>query len=302
MNCDFKNDDSDLTNIIDIDLLKLSGDWKMAGGLVSLSAGRFSFSDFSGSVFSQTSDGVYVAYDTLKFKASAYAGYTGLLNRLNVSMIENEYEKDEQIYALCPKYIPVLADFSYKALFDTNTAGFQAAFYIPAEDDKDIKAYGTFILNGYIGNLGSYDAKLTLGTEKFDGIMLDAKLDASYFVGTKAMLTAGVEYVSGKQGDIKPFMTLSERSFGNAPFYNGVFVPKIAAMYTTDKLYIGGAERIIVSMPEDDAKLDGFDTTINVIYNLYSDLQLGCDIGAYICKEEKELSNYYATIKASLAF
>ena len=109
LNCDFKE--------------KLSGNWTIAGGNLALSAGRFRYSDYSASVFSQTSDGLYLSYDNLKLKASLYGGYTGLLNRLNVSMVENEYEDKEQIYALCPKYIPVLADFSYKALFETHTVG-----------------------------------------------------------------------------------------------------------------------------------------------------------------------------------
>ena len=55
-------------------------------------------------------------------------------------------------------------------------------------------------------------------------------------------------------------------------------------------------------MPKDEAKLNGFDTSINVVYNVFSDLQVGCDAGAYICKEVKELSNYYATFNAKLAF
>ena len=55
-------------------------------------------------------------------------------------------------------------------------------------------------------------------------------------------------------------------------------------------------------MPKDEAKLDGFDTSLSVIYNLYSDLQIGGNIGAYVCKEEKKMSNYYATVKASLKF
>ena len=61
-------------------------------------------------------------------------------------------------------------------------------------------------------------------------------------------------------------------------------------------------ERIVITMPKDEAKLNGFDTSINVVYNVFSDLQIGCDAGAYICKEVKELSNYYATLNAKLAF
>ena len=301
-NCNFDTKDTSFKNIADVDLLKLSGDWTISGGHLAMALGRYKYSDFSGAVFSQTSDGLYLSYDTMKMKASVYGGFTGLLNRLNVLMMENEYEEGEQFYALCPMYIPVLADFSYKALFNSHTIGLQAAAYIPVSDKNTMKAYGTVIANGYIGTIASYDARITLGTEKFDGLMMDAMLDANFYVNTNVMVTVGGEYASGAQGSLKPFETLSVRSFGKAPFYNGVIVPKLAAMYASGKIYASAIERVIIGMPEDEAKLEGFDTTVNVIYNLFSDVQLGLDAGAYICKETKEFTNYYATVKALLAF
>ena len=63
-------------------------------------------------------------------------------------------------------------------------------------------------------------------------------------------------------------------------------------------------------MSKDDAKFHGVDATASFIYNIFSDLQVGCDLGAFvgIDKEVKDFikdnkSNvYYATVKASLAF
>ena len=299
---DFKENETKFKNIADVNLLKFTGNWALGPGVLALNLGRFQYQDFSGSVFSQVSDGAYISFDTLDVKASVYAGYTGLLNRLNVSMVDNETKDDDQFYALCPKYIPLAADISYKKLFEYHTVGLQAAAFLPLSDDYKMKAYGTLILNGYIGTLGSYDARVTLGTEKFDGLMLDAKLDGTFYASNNLMVTAGGEYVSGAQGDIKPFLTISSRSFGGAPVYNGVIVPKVGVMYVAGKFFASATERIIITMPKDEAKLDGFDTSVNVIYNAFSDLQLGCDIGAYICKETKTNSNYYATVKASLAF
>ena len=301
-NCNFDTKDTSFLNIADVDLLKLSGDWVIGNGQLAMALGRYKYSDFSGAVFSQTSDGLYLTYDTLNLKASVYGGFTGLLNRLNVSMIENEHEEGEQFYALCPMYVPVMADFSYKGLLNSHTVGLQVAAYIPVSDKNTMKAYGTLIANGYIGTIASYDARVTLGTEKFDGLMMDAMLDANFYINTDVMVTVGGEYASGAQGSLKPFETISVRSFGKAPFYNGVIVPKLAAMYASGKIYASATERVIIGMPEDEAKLDGFDTTVNVIYNLFSDVQLGLDAGAYICKETKEFTNYYATVKALLAF
>lgn len=289
-------------NIADCDLLKLSGKWTAGKGVIGLNAGRFSYSDFSGSVFSQASDGLHISYDAKKIGLNLYAGYTGLLNRLNVSMVNNEFNKDDQFYNLCAAYIPLIADISYKGFLKTNTIGLQGEFFVPANDKNTIKAYGTLSLAGSLGAAAGYNAKLVVGTEKFDGIMLDGKLDANFFVIKNSILTAGVEYVSGAQGDIKPFITISSRSFGNAPFYNGVIAPKAAIVYAANKLFASLTETIIIAMPADEAKLNGFNTAASLKYNVFSDLQIGCDIGAYICTEQKKLSNYTATLKASLAF
>lgn len=297
----FKGGSTQIKFIADVDLLKLTGDWVIGDGTVSMALGRFQYSDFSGVVFSQVSDGVYLTYNTLKTKTSLYAGYTGLLNRLNVSMAENSADA-ANFYALCPGYVPVIADFSYKALFESNTIGLQAAAFIPVTDKNVLKFYGTLILNGYIGTIGTYDVRFTFGTEKFTNAMLNGKLDVNFFIGNSAMATIGAEYASGDQGAIKTFRTLTARSFGTAPFASGVIVPKLAVMYASGNFYGSLTERFIIAMPADKASFDGFDTAATVTYKLLSDVAIGCDIGAYISIANKPASNYYATIKASLAF
>lgn len=302
LNADIKSNKTTFKNVADLDLLKFSGDWMLGNSSLSLSAGRYQYSDYSGSVFAQLSDGAYVSFNTLKFGANLYAGYTGLLNRLNVSMTENESKDEDQFYALCPGYVPLLADLSYKALFETNTVGLQTACFLPVSGKNTMKAYATLIANGYLGTIASYDARITAGTEKFESLMLDAKLDANVFILSSLMASLGCEYVSGEQGSIKPFLTISSRAFGIAPFYNGVIVPKLGLMYASGNFYGSLTERVIISMPKDEAKFNGFDTALSLAYKVFSDLLVGCDAGAYICTETKELSNYFATIKASLSF
>ena len=123
--------------IADCDLFKFSGSWATGSGTVSLDAGRFFFSDASGSVFSQTSDGISVAYNALKLKAGLYAGYTGLLNGLNVSMLGTPAGEPAKVYSLCPAYIPVMVDFAFKALLETNTIGVQGDFFMPVDTEKN---------------------------------------------------------------------------------------------------------------------------------------------------------------------
>ena len=145
-NYDIKDNKSDLKNVADLDLFKFAGEWAVGPGKVSLSAGRFQYSDFSDAVFKQVSDGLYINFNNAKMKGAVYAGYTGLLNRLNVSMAENDSEENEQFYALCPMYIPVLADFSYKALFESHTIGLQLAGFIPLKEENKRQD----IINSYL--------------------------------------------------------------------------------------------------------------------------------------------------------
>ncbi len=301
-NVDLKNGGSKFTNIVDCDLLKLYGSWAVGKGSFSFNAGRFLYSDFSSSVFSQISDGLYLSYDSLKVNASLYAGYTGLLNRLNVSMIDNEFDSDDQFYKFCPGYVPLAVDLSYKALFETNTIGVQAECFIPVSSKNVIKGYGTLSLAGHLGTIGNYSAAVVVGTEKFKDIMLDAKLDTGFFLGQSSMLSLGGEYISGVQGEIKPFITISSRSVGHSGFYNGVIVPKASIMFVANRFYASATEMVIISLPEKEGKLDGFDTGINILYNLFSDLQIGCDVGFYICKDDNTRNNFSATLRASLAF
>lgn len=294
-------DGTDL-QVADCDLLKFSGNWSVGSGAVSLNLGRFQMSDITGSVFAQTSDGLSLAYNGLSAKAGLYAGYTGLLNRLNVSMVDNEAD-DAKIYALCPAYIPVLVDLAYKTLFETSTIGLQADAFIPKDSKKNtMKLYGTLYLTGPLSTAGTYSLMGTLESEKFKTFMLDAKADFNFYLGTSAVTNLGVEYASGENGPFHSFTTITARSLYNGTNTAGLIIPKLSVMYAKNTFFASITEKCVITMPEKKAKLDGFDTSVSLLFNILSDVQMGVDGGAYICLENKESSNYFLTIKASLAF
>ncbi len=299
---DFDSKESTFTNILDCDLLKISGKWAFEKGTFSLDAGRFKFGDFSGTVFTQTSDGVAVSYDDIKIKAGFYAGYTGLLNRLNVSMTDNEYEAGQQFYKLCPQYIPLVANVAYKALFDSHTIALQGECFIPLKNELKTKAYATAMLNGSVGSSASYNLKATFGTQKFENLMLDTKATLNLFVIENSIISLSGEYVSGNQGLFDTFETITTRSYGNAPVSGGVILPQAAFVYAKNSFVASLSETCVIEFPSEKAELNGFDTSVNLVYNVLSDVQLGFDLGAYLCTKEKTGSNYYAAFKASLAF
>ena len=290
------------TPIVDCDLFKFSGNWSIGRGLLSLDLGRFRISDFSAAVFSQVSDGLNLSYSNLYLKLGLYAGYTGLLNRLNVSMVENEYD-DSKFYALCPAYIPVLFDFSYKTLFETNTIGFQGSFFVPVDMEKNtMKAYGTLSLSGPLSTFGTYSVMGTFGTEKFESFMLDAKADINVYIGTVGMVNAGYEYISDESESLHGFKTISARSLYNGALTSGLMIPKLSFILAKNSVYFSLTEKVIISNIAVETELNGFDTSLSLIGNILSDVQLGLDAGAFISVKDENQNNYYMTLKASLAF
>ena len=106
------------TNLVDVSLLKLS---LPVSDLMTLNIGRYAFSDVTGSVFAMTSDGANVASNIGIFKASAYVGYTGLLNA-KTSGINAPWTYDtNSVYALGSKYAVVLANFTAANVLGGNT-------------------------------------------------------------------------------------------------------------------------------------------------------------------------------------
>ena len=289
--------------IADCDLFKFSGVWGAGSGVVALNAGRFRMSDVSGSVFSQVSDGLSVSYNALKFKAGLYAGYTGLLNAYDVSMISVPSGEAQKVYTLCPAYIPVMVDFSYKTLLETNTIGIQGAFFMPVDTEKnDMKAYGTLYLSGPVSTVGTYNITGTVGLLKLENLMLDAKADFNYFIGNFGMINIGAEYVSGESDSIHAFVPVTARTLYNGTLSSGLILPKVGFMIAKNSMYLALTEKVVIAMLPEETGMDGFDTSLSFVCNVLSDVQVGCDADAYICTKDSAQSNYYLTIKASLAF
>lgn len=298
-----KSNESKFTNIVDCDLLDITGSWKLGGGVLSLDAGRFFRSDFAGNAFAQVADGVLAGFTNSSFAANVYAGYTGLLNRLNVSMADSTSGKDDSFYALCAQYIPVMADFSYKTLFKKHTVGVQAEVFIPAADKLALKAYATLLVKGPITPQINYKASFTLGSLKFEKFMFDAIADVNFYVIKNSKLTAGLEYISSENGSILSFAPVTTRSIVNDSGFAGGILPKLAFMYSKDALYLSATGKGVISMANNNTKFRGIDISADAVYNIFNDLSAGVNVAAFIGFDEaKKAGNYSATLKAKLAF
>ncbi len=301
---------SDLKMIANCDLFKFSGKWNIGKGIVALDLGRFMISDISGNVFAQKSDGLSLSYDALKFRVGAYAGYTGLQNRLDLTMLNNPQD-DANFYALTAGYVPVMVNFTYKTLFETQTLGIQGEAFIPVAniEDKTKYAYGTLMLNGPIGVIGAYTLKGTVGLSDFKNLMIDGGLDFNFYIANKAIMVAGGEFVSFEKDSLHYFTPITTRTITTDPFFAGGILPKISFIYAQSNVLTSVTGKGVIQMGA-ETKFHGVDVTASLICNVFSDLQVGCDLGAFVAvdKDVKDAikaskSNvYYATLKASLAF
>ncbi len=289
--------------IADCDLLKFSGKWTIGKGIVAVDIGRFMISDISGYVFTQKSDGLSLSYDALKFKAGVYAGYTGLQNRLNVSMLNNSADA-VNLYGLTAGYVPVMLNFTYKTLFETNTIGLQGEVFLPVNtEDKTKYFYGTLMMNGPIGVLGAYTLKGTVGLGDFKNLMADAGLDLNFYIANTAIAVVGGEFVSFEKDSLHKFVSITNRTISTDPLFAGGVLPKVSLIYAKGNILASVTGKGVIAMGN-ETKFHGIDAAASFVCNVFSDLQIGCDLTAFIGidNDVKDSSNYSATIKASLAF
>lgn len=294
---------STFTNIVDLSLLKLSGTWTLPGGALSMNFGRFSYSDLSGVIFTQNSDGVYVSYDSMKMSAGFYAGYTGLQNSLNVSMID-AYNYDYEFYNLCAGYIPILADFAYKSFLKTNTIALQLSGFLEPKKDFSSKYYATVSLAGPVTTLGNYSVTITAGTQEFKDVMAYANANMSFFVNQMGIMGCGIEYASGNHAVFSPFYSITSQTAYNAVVSatkSSVLLPNISETFILNDMVLGLYQKLAIPFNE-KINVKGLEIGVNWIYNVLSDVQISCNVLLYFDFADTKMSNNEITLKTLLSF
>lgn len=297
----FKSNKIAVKNVLDVDLFQFSGKWKINDNLLNVKAGRFYTKDITGSFFAQVSDGLYANFDMAKMSAGFYAGFTGLLNRLDISMTENGSTKNDILYGFCPKYIPVMVDFSYKTLLQRQTLSFQLADFIPLSAKLKNKLYTSVAMKGPISTTIAYNGAVTFGMIGFKNLMFDGNVNVNFYPVNNMMFTAGCEVLSWASGTIVPYVSITSRAVTNDTRFTGGILPKVSFMYAKDALYATATGKGVIALGK-NAGFHGLDFTGSVVYNIFSDLQVGCDVAAFIGISAFNTSNYSATIKAVLSF
>lgn len=307
------NDEPVFQNIIDLTLLKFSGQLAFKKSSVDVSLGRFVVSDKTGNIFSTTSDGAYLKFNSSIVGLSGYVGYTGLTNLLNSTEIEGYDNEDVvQFYKFQYPLIPLIFSFELPSLFANQNLTFQVLASLNCGNNVNMgnKYFATLALDGPIYSKLFYLLQTTFGTKEFKGIMNYSSVDFMWYPLSFVNINLGVKYTSGKEdlnGLFVPFsgVTLVQKSSldenylsdcllptASIVFYNGPFHSKLEVKCDID----------IVDAENNLFTVRGYYGSLDTTLNIFSDLQIGFDMNLFVDSVSSQDFMFNATIKAAFAF
>ncbi len=292
------SDYSYVSNTIDIALAKYSTLFPLADGTLTLNAGRFSFSDATGKIFSQVNDGVFALYRKGFLELSAYGGYSGLLNAKNVTIFaDNAAYDNSDVYALAPGYITGLLNFSLPNFKAGQTFGVQVLGFGCVKDSESAsnRFYGSVFANGPIIKrlfytfsfaYGSYSSK----TESTGGILTDASL--AYYPD---FLSSSVSF------------NICYSSDGFRPFtFVGASIDSVSDYSDLMKIGISGTikpvSQLLCSAGLDFFVSDCMQWQLVSKYQLFSDVSFSAKLGQVIPFAEDRAPYFMGTISSQISF
>lgn len=268
-------------NVADVDLFKLGGNIDFGSGKFILNAGRFTVADNTGVNFSQCCDGLAASILLSKVNLSFYAGYTGLLNSLNVSILGAQSES-RSFYSLCHGYVPVLAAVEFPSLFANQAIALQGEAFIDIDKEtKYNRIYANFTMGGPIAGTVYYSLISSVGLVEKD-IMNYSSLSIAAYPNDSIALNIGASFASGDFGGkgLKPYATFTSRpAYGSAssPETTGCIVPNVDFIYTVGNMFANVNVKAPLAMPEKKPSFAGVGADLAFIYNIFSDLQAEVD-------------------------
>ncbi len=284
-------------NIADITLFKLAGKINAGSGDLTLNAGRFSVSDATGAVFAQSSDGLSLLYSLPVVKLGLYAGYTGLLNGLNVSMTSAP-EKNNKVYNLAYPYVPLGLTIDLPSLFLNQNLTIQGYALFDCGSAKTNLYYANLVLAGPVTNSVFYNISTSLGSANFKNFMNYTGFTLYIFPSQQISLNAGLDYGSAQNGKLAAFTSASFKGAEAA----GNIIPRLGFTYGTDALCIDAAAKFLMAWDGGKYAASGTELNAGLVYNIFSDLQLGFSANAFLDATKAKANRYSANLNLSLAF
>lgn len=295
---------SSVKNIVDIDILKISG--KL--GSVNYAAGRFAYYDVTGAVFAQNMDGLQIKVPLSSVNLGFTAGYTGLLNELNVSMQSatgSIIPPTDSVYSLAYPYVVLGTDLEVPVIIGNQSLQIEALAFIDIGSQKTNRYFFNATLAGPIASLASYKFATSFGSLDFSTFTNFTSVLVEFYPGDSLILGLNAEYASGKQGVLTPFSGVTVRYIGteaNAFSTSTEISTKAQITYLMDNSFVSADANFIFFCP-DEITFAGIDLGLNYVYQIFTDLQLSAKLYAFIDPVESgKNNNFGAAINAALAF
>ena len=297
----FGGDSSSENNIIaDLSLLKLSTIAKIDNSRnVQVALGRYFYSDLSGSVHAQNSDGVSISYSSPSFVAMVYGGYSGLQNVKNVQVLTSKGKvwapsDEKKVYDFTAPYAVGSLCLSAPYLFLNQTIAFEGLgiFNVngPADlSDDDKRLYGTFSINGPLSSSLFYGLSGTAQTIDFSDFGILGKFSLTYFAPYKnSTLGFAASYASGESGKISSFRGFTKTT-GCLSKEEPVFTEMLkigvsGSIIPVSKLFLSLGADLVFKMPENSAEYYGFQVSAIAKYQFFSDLNMTLNVNQFMGK------------------
>lgn len=289
-----KTDSADKTveNILDLNLLKFSINRNINGKTLSFNVGRYFIADNTLIIFSQPSDGIMAKYEDSNFSVSAYAGFTGLLNSKNVSIINSPVtkykENADSPYSLAAKYIPFGAAFTMPNVFANQQLNVQTWGFADLNGDEFSRFYISAGLDGYLLKNLSYNFVTALGTKNFENVSNLSKLYFRFYPMKFLAVNAGAVYASGKHAGLSPFTGFTSQtadlSSTDAQYSAMTKFDAGAGLSLFNKAYISTNAALVLSVPEEKLHYKGIQYRADCMWNIFDDVQVGTSFSQFFGK------------------
>ena len=289
----------DFVNIVDLSLFKVDGKINAGKGLLTINAGRFSVADATGAVIAQTADGISAAYALDTVKLGFYAGYTGLLNGLNVAMALTP-EKDNKVYNPAYAVAPIGITVELPSLFLNQNLTLQGYALLDCGANKSSMFYANLAFAGPITNSIYYNLASSFGSVKFKNFMNYTGFTLYVFPSDEIAINAGLDFGTADQGKLAAFTSVSAKSTD----VSGKIAPRVGFTYGNDTwcLDLGAKYRIAYDTEKSKYAGAGADLNAGFVYNIFSDLQLGLTINQVIDTTAAKQNNFTANLNIAFAF
>lgn len=291
----------------DLNLFKVVFKNEAEAGTMLLSAGRFFFSDLSGLVLAQNADGAQFDFSSSVFGASIYGAYTGLLNKKNITILEDTNVSQEavdakKLYDPASKYVigGLRLSAPYFAAGQTASLEGLGAFQLK-DGDKYNRFYGTLSFSGPIVPSISlyYNLSSTLGIIKTENDTFKTNLtkaSVSIYPDFKsASVSLNGVYASGNQGPLKGgfvgFTSQTAVESTKSAEYNSIAKGGLSASIkpVSNFLLTASGDLVLSTAARDeqkDIKMAGFQCSAGANWQVVSDVSLGANFIQYIATND----------------